>query len=130
MGFLRQSDTGLGPYRNGTYVSNNTGSYGVPYLWECWYDGTKSYATVQNSSSTTINSAASTDNFAITYYCIGNNTNTGDLNGPLKGYISEVIVYNTSLTTAERNQVEGYLSWKWGIQAKLPTTHPYYTGPP
>jgi hypothetical protein len=46
MGFLRQSDTGLGPYRNGTYVSNNTGSYGVPYLWECWYDGTKSYATV------------------------------------------------------------------------------------
>jgi hypothetical protein len=30
------------------------------------------------------------------------------------------------LTTTQRQQVEGYLAWKWGLQTALPTTHPYY----
>jgi hypothetical protein len=30
------------------------------------------------------------------------------------------------LTTTQRQQVEGYLAWKWGLNASLPTTHPYY----
>ncbi len=41
------------------------------------------------------------------------------------GRISEVILYPT-LTVAQRQQVEGYLAWKWGIQSSLPTSHPYY----
>ena len=38
----------------------------------------------------------------------------------------EFITYNTLLTTTQRQQVEGYLAWKWGLNASLPTTHPYY----
>lgn len=41
-------------------------------------------------------------------------------------YIYEVIVYNLLLTTTQRQQVEGYLAWKWGLQTSLPSSHPYY----
>jgi hypothetical protein len=45
------------------------------------------------------------------------------------GDINEVI-FLSNTTTAERQQVEGYLAWKWGLQANLPATHPYVTIPP
>jgi hypothetical protein len=38
---------------------------------------------------------------------------------------SEILHYNRSLSVAERQQVEGYLAWKWGTASTLPTTHPY-----
>lgn len=41
------------------------------------------------------------------------------------GHICEVIAYNTSLTQAQRQQVEGYLAAKWGLQANLDVSHPY-----
>ena len=129
-GFLRQSGTGMGPYRAGTYVSNNTyTSYSTPYVYGAWFDGTNEYTNVQVGNNTTIGSAASSGNFAITYYSIGNNPQP-DSNGPFTGYISEIIVYNTSLTTTQRQQIEGYLSWKWGLQTNLPTAHPYYSASP
>jgi len=38
------------------------------------------------------------------------------------GTIAEVIVYtNSILTTSQRQQVEGYLGWKWGIQTLFPS---------
>ena len=43
------------------------------------------------------------------------------------GSLAEVILFNTVLTTAERQVVEGYLAWKWGIQGSLPAEHPYKT---
>jgi len=46
------------------------------------------------------------------------------------GYISEVIMYNTTLSLGDRQKVEGYLAWKWGIQANLPVSHPYYSAAP
>jgi len=43
---------------------------------------------------------------------------------------NEVLVYNTALTTIERQTIEGYLAWKWGIQASLPAGHPFKTAAP
>jgi hypothetical protein len=43
----------------------------------------------------------------------------------LVGNINEIIVYNSGLTTAQRQQVEGYLAWKWGLVSSLPNGHPY-----
>jgi hypothetical protein len=43
-----------------------------------------------------------------------------------KGSIAEVVVFNNQLVTANRQKVEGYLAWKWGLEARLPTDHPYY----
>ena len=130
MGFLRQSNTGIGPYRNGAFTSQNPPSYSKPYLFECWFDGTNEYATVQIGNTTSITSTASSGNFGITYYTICANTATSDGGGPFHGFMSEILVYNTSLSTTDRQKIEGYLSWKWGIQGNLPSTHPFYSSSP
>jgi hypothetical protein len=54
----------------------------------------------------------------------------GTLSNPFTGYIHEFILYVRDLSYTERHQVEGYLAWKWGIQSKLPNTHPYSKYPP
>ncbi len=43
---------------------------------------------------------------------------------------AELIVYNKVLTVGERQQVEGYLAWKWGLQGGLAANHPYKAAPP
>jgi hypothetical protein len=35
--------------------------------------------------------------------------------GPFRGYIGEIIAFNSQLETTKRQQIEGYLSWKWGL---------------
>ena len=44
------------------------------------------------------------------------------------GTIYEIIYYNVSLTSNQRQSIEGYLAWKWGIT--LTNTHPYYSAAP
>ena len=46
------------------------------------------------------------------------------------GYAMEIIFYNSVLSTNDRQKVEGYLAWKWGIQASLPSGHPYKSAAP
>jgi len=53
--------------------------------------------------------------------------NTSNL---FKGSIAEVAFFNSNLVTSNRQTVEGYLAWKWGINSSLPMNHPYYYSPP
>jgi hypothetical protein len=46
------------------------------------------------------------------------------------GNIAEFIFYPDGVTSTQRQQVEGYLTWKWGLQAKLPGNHPHLAAPP
>jgi hypothetical protein len=40
--------------------------------------------------------------------------------------LAELLVYNSSITTNERQEVEGYLAWKWGLNySQLNTGHPF-----
>jgi hypothetical protein len=39
--------------------------------------------------------------------------------------IMEILFYYDGLSTEDRFRVEGYLAWKWGLQGRLPATHPY-----
>lgn len=48
----------------------------------------------------------------------------------LNGDIGEIIVTNTALSTTDRQTLEGYLAYKWGLTASLPSNHPYKTDPP
>lgn len=41
------------------------------------------------------------------------------------GYVCELVLYNTVLSTADRQRVEGYLTQKWGMLANLSAGHPY-----
>jgi hypothetical protein len=62
--------------------------------------------------------------------------NTGNVIGktvdtaPMPGSIGEVLVYSVTHTLAQRQQIEGYLAWKWGLQTLLPITHLYYSAAP
>ena len=44
--------------------------------------------------------------------------------------IGEILVFTTSLSAAQRQQIEGYLAWKWGLQGSLPVSHPFKTSIP
>jgi hypothetical protein len=44
--------------------------------------------------------------------------------------LNEILVFNTVLTTAQTQLVEGYLAWKWGLQSQLPGAHPYKSASP
>jgi hypothetical protein len=44
--------------------------------------------------------------------------------------ISEMIWYSSNITNFQRQQVEGYLAWKWGLQANLPISHPFKNSVP
>ena len=123
---------------NPTYIGTSRGGigsivYDVPVgtsaLVATIFDGNTSNTFYGNGSSVVTATAAGwNQSFSITTYCIGNAINP---NGAwYKGRIGEIILYSTALTNPQRQQVEGYLAWKWGLQVNLPQTHPYKLFPP
>jgi hypothetical protein len=115
------------------------GSYYNLYEWgqsESQYVAARNQYVVQSgtriSATKTVyyngNAAASASvalNLTNTTLYIGNGTGF-----PINGEIGEIIMYQGTLTTVQRQQVEGYLAWKWGLVGSLPATHPYKRWPP
>jgi hypothetical protein len=50
--------------------------------------------------------------------------------GAFLGNVGEVICFTTPLNTVQRQAMEGYLAWKWGLQGSLAAGHPYLSAPP
>ena len=46
------------------------------------------------------------------------------------GSVSEILVYSSNLSTAQRQQVEGYLAAKWGLLSSVVSGHPFKSIPP
>lgn len=46
------------------------------------------------------------------------------------GSVGEIIVCTGTLSTDERQRLEGYMAWKWGFEADLPSGHPYESAAP
>lgn len=64
-------------------------------------------------------------------YYIGSALLSGPTGDYYDGEIGELLFYNKSNTTNfERQQIEGYLAWKWGTQSLLPANHPFKNAPP
>jgi len=65
-------------------------------------------------------------------YGLGGRWQGGSMSGSyrLNGVIYEILFFNTSLNTLNRQTIEGYLAWKWGLQANLPANHPYKNASP
>ena len=57
------------------------------------------------------------------------NSYVGQTEG-FQGQIAEVVFFSRTLSTIERQQVEGYLAWKWGLVKELPASHPFKNAPP
>lgn len=46
------------------------------------------------------------------------------------GTLQELVICSTTLGLADRQNLEGYLAWKWGLVSSLPSTHPFKLFPP
>ena len=119
--FNQNNTSTIATYRVSGPLANNAITTGSPFLAVSQYDGTNAYLWYAGTAGT-LASTASTGTFAITKYGIGNQANpTAET---WNGYIGEVIIYNAALTTSQRQQVEGYLAWKWGLISSLASGHP------
>lgn len=46
------------------------------------------------------------------------------------GGIGEIILINATVSADDRQLINGYLHWKWGLVSNLPNDHPYKNSPP
>jgi hypothetical protein len=44
--------------------------------------------------------------------------------------LGELLFFDTNLNSSDRQRMEGYLAWKWGLTSQLPLDHPYKTNDP
>jgi hypothetical protein len=58
------------------------------------------------------------------------NLNPLIVGGSLNGAVYEVVTATAALSTDDRQKLEGYFAWKWGIVSVLPSNHPYKLLPP
>jgi len=124
-GLIERGGSGLNSYRNLTNGATASYTTGTPALVCSIYDGTNNYFYVNGNAGTPV---ASSGNFGYSNYEIGSEFGEDTVSVVhYDGYIGEIIMYNKiSLNTQQRQQVEGILAWKWGLQSQLPASHPYY----
>jgi hypothetical protein len=51
-------------------------------------------------------------------------------NAYFQGYLGELIIIDSRLSTENRQKLEGYLAHKWGLASELPADHPYRSAAP
>ncbi len=82
---------------------------------------------VNGNTSTTTGAAPTSANDG-TYFQFGDSRNNPSLSSDVRIY--EMVGYSIALTITQRQEIEGYLAWKWGLQGSLPQTHPWKLFPP
>jgi hypothetical protein len=119
-------------FKNVIYVEGNPSILSGPSSDSAWdffsHTRTQNSSYLFNYNGTTTGSSSSSFNGPLTGLAI----NTG---GAAAGEtsdcdVAEIILYNSQVTTQQVQTVEGYLAWKWGLQANLPANHPYKNSPP
>ena len=120
----------------GAYVGM-VGGVNNPTAGSFWRDGVAAGWTTRASVYSSLNNAAHIVEALSTPINFNGNLflggSAGRGNGDswyYAGDINEVLVTTSTLTTADRQLVEGYLAWKWGTQALLPVASPYFTAAP
>jgi len=127
--FNQQTTGNIITWRVSGPLASNAITTGTPFLAVSQYTGASAFLWYTGAAGT-LASSASSGSFGITKYGIGNQANP--TTEYWNGYIGEVIIYNSALSTSQRQQVEAYLSWKWGFVTgtpSLPSTHPGKTLP-
>jgi hypothetical protein len=117
----------------GQLVSTGVISTSTLQIWNLTYDGTNLYFYINGVlEKTTSGSFAISNDTNATNFTLGVWIQSATIinSGVTNFRLGEMLVYNTGLTTAQRQQVEGYLAWKWGLQGSLPATHPFKRWPP
>jgi hypothetical protein len=128
-GIYRESaNAKIGFVRTGGLTSVDV-AFDTPFILCKTFTGT-SYSTILNGG-TASGSLAFSGNFSTSRFGFGRDAGNVDGSAPNFSYaywggrVGEVLVYNAALPLTDRQTVEGYLAWKWGLQGNLPTSHPY-----
>jgi hypothetical protein len=124
-GFLGGSPTGADAYYNGlgnnnrSFTMNTTAIYGYVSTEGIYRNGALLYA--GNNGTTGITQ---------TYGSIGSRTTGASVSARSIVDIYEIVLTPTPPSAGNRQKIEGYLAWKWGLEASLPAGHPYKNLPP
>jgi hypothetical protein len=123
--FLNNSRMQISVYSIGGYgYGTNDVTIGTTVLWDYTYSG-GTISTYYNGNTDTVTTGVPT-------YSGSGTTNIGFALSPyyMNGTIYEIIIFNTVLSTNQRQVVEGFLAWKWGLNSQLPGAHPFYASRP
>jgi hypothetical protein len=107
----------------------------TPYTANAW-----TIVSLQFAGTTSATLAVNGVTFAGTATGTANNTNglhIGTYNADGGGYFffgadfetAEILIYGANLPAAQRQTIEAYLAWKWGLVGNLSNNHPYKTTP-
>ena len=119
--FCLNGGPNISGYRNNTYMSYKTNTFNTAFIGTSQFTGSSNITSVNGTPGTAVTDA--NGSFSITKYGFGCE-GLSDAGVNWYGYCSEMILYNSLLSTAQRQQVESYLAQKWGLQTSLPQGHP------
>ena len=119
--FCRNGGPNVSGYRNNTYMSYQINTFDTPFIGTSQFTGSSNSTSINGTPGTAV--ADANGSFSITKYGFGCE-GLSDAGVNWYGYCSEMILYNSLLSTAQRQQVESYLAQKWGLQTSLPQGHP------
>ncbi len=111
---MRSKNNGTGAavdYRLGTTTTFGTTFPGVPYVLSSVTNGS-SYTRWVNNAQALAGTTVSASVTSPAEFAIG--ANAGSHSNPLKGDMAEFIAYNAALTATQQQQVDSYLSIKYG----------------
>ena len=116
---------------SGQYATNSITQVGIPYPFTIFVGRITSEGAISTFVNGATGGTASSGvrSSGSQGFALASTTGSNIGQASSRAFISEAIVYNTTLNVSERQQVEGYLAWKWSLQANLPATHPYKTSP-
>lgn len=106
-------------------TATNSALNGTTLLYEAIYTPSTNITTYINGGEEVILETSIARDQKNTPNYIGGNP--GSETPFMNGHISEILVFNMAHTPIQTQEVEGYLAWKWALQAKLPALHPYKT---
>ncbi len=121
------------PYNEGTVVnSSNTLTTNTLQVIGIHYDGStltmnRNGTTMSATTTSTANivNATGTTNFLLGAWVSDVAANSFTNAGVTNFQLSELLFYNGTLAANERQDMEGYLTWKWNLQGSLSNAHPY-----
>ncbi len=105
-----------------TFPSNTNGLFGFTV------SNSSSLITYNGTTTTGSGATLTSANNATTLFVFGDPRNLITLSD--NHIIYEFIGFNRSITTSEREYIEGYLAHKWGISSNLPVGHTYKSTAP
>lgn len=122
------------------YVSTSAGSaYDTSWhILAATYDHTNAQLSATKDGSSYISptswqSTGVTNSVDSQYFAIGFHANGSggfDSYGNQAADVAEIVVVRGVLSSTDRQKMEGYLAWQWGLQGSLPGGHPYASAPP